>query len=113
MWVRTRTSIHVPPTTQPCRGIETYVSPCLAASIGVFFRAKLVEDLRDAGVTVMIVMLTADSQHTYLEEAEHFRLGSLHLDQIIDQLGAKINVELPGIIAHFLTACREIGILRQ
>jgi len=58
-------------------------------------------------------MLAEDSQHIYLKEFERFHSGSLHFDQIIEQLGVKINVELPRIIAHFLTACREIGIPQQ
>jgi len=85
----------------------------LVARVGVFFHRNGVEDFRDTGVIVMIAMLTADSQHTYLEEAEHLHPGSLHLDQIIEQFQAKINAELPEIIAHFLTACREAGIPRR
>jgi len=96
--------------SQPCWGIETLASPCLVAFIGVIHRAHPAEDLADLGVTALIMMQTVDSQHLYLKEVEYFRSGSLHLDQILDQLGAKINAELPGIIAHFLTACREAGI---
>jgi serine/threonine protein kinase len=99
--------------SQPCWGIETLASPCLVAFIGVLLRARPAEDLADLGVAAVIAMLTADSQHIYLERVEHFRAESLHLDQIIEQLGASINAELPGIIAHFLTACREAGIPRR
>jgi len=94
----------------PRWGIETLASPCLVASIGVIHRAQPVQDLGDLGVAAAIAMMTADSQHIYLEEIEHFRSGSLHLDQIIEQLGAKINAELPRIIQEFLTACGKIGI---
>jgi hypothetical protein len=99
--------------SQPCRRIKTLASPCLVAFIGVIHRAQPAEDLADLGVTALIMMQTADSQHVYLKEVEYFRSGSPHLDQIINQLGAKINAELPGIIAHFLTACRESGIPRR
>jgi hypothetical protein len=99
--------------SQLCMGVDNYVRPCLVVRGGLFFRRNGVEDFRDNGLTVMIAMLTADSQHTYLEEAEHFHPGSLHLDQIIEQFQAKINAELPGIVAHFLTACKEIGVPRR
>jgi Protein tyrosine and serine/threonine kinase len=97
----------------PHWGIETLASPRLIASVGTVHRAKPTEDLAYLGVTLMLVMLAGDSQHIYLREFERFRAGSLHLDQILDQLNAKINAELPGILAHFLTACREHGIPRQ
>jgi hypothetical protein len=99
--------------SEPCWGIETLSSPRLVAFIGVIHRAHPTEDLADLGVTALIMMQTADSQHVYLKEVDFFRAGSLRLDQIIEELGAKINTELPGIIAHFLTACREIGVPRQ
>jgi serine/threonine protein kinase len=92
-------------------GVENYVSPCLAVRGGAFLRMK---DSRDIiGVIVTIAMLTADSQHTYFEQVEHFNPGSLHFDQIIEQFRAQIHTELRGIISHFLTACREIGVPRR
>jgi hypothetical protein len=99
--------------SEPCWGIETLASPCLVAFVGVIHRAQPAEDLADLGVIALIMMQTADSQHVYLKEVEYFRSESLHLDQIIDRLGAKINAELRGIIANFLTACRETGIPRR
>src|SRR5262249_45109818 len=92
--------------SEPYWGIETLASPCLAANIGVLHRAKPAADLSDLGVTVTLAMLSEDFQHNYIKEVEYFRAGSLHFDRIIDQLGAKINAELPRIIAHFLTACQ-------
>lgn len=99
--------------SQPCWGIETLASPWLTASIGVIHRAQPREDLHDLGVTVLLAMATPEAQHTYLDETELFRAGSLRLDQIIERLSAKINAEFPRIIALFLTACRETGIPRQ
>jgi serine/threonine protein kinase len=97
--------------SQFCLGVETYASPCLAVRGGVFLRRN---DFRDIiGVIVTIAMLTADSQHTYLELVEHFNPGSFHLSQIIEQFRAQINTELPEIISQFLTAYREIGVPRR
>jgi Protein kinase domain len=97
----------------PCWGIETLASPRLVASIGVVHRGPAAEDTTDFGVTAMLTMVTEGTQHVYLKEFEQFCAGSLQLDQIIETLSAKINTELPGFIAHFLTACREIGIPRD
>jgi hypothetical protein len=60
----------------------------------------------------VLALMTPDSQHTYMREFERFRPGSLRLDRIIEQLVSKINAALPAVIAHFLTACREMGIPR-
>ncbi|HCU97632.1 MAG TPA: hypothetical protein DHU96_34945 [Actinobacteria bacterium] len=97
----------------PCWGIETLASPLLVASIGVVHKLPSAEDTTDLGITAMLATLTKNSQHIYLQELEPFRSGSLQLDQAIDKLGRKINTELPAIIAHFLTTCREIGIPRK
>jgi serine/threonine protein kinase len=99
--------------SMPCWGIDTIISPWLAAIVGVAHRTRPAEDLSDLGVWVIIAVMTEDSQHNYLDEFEHFRAGSLHFDQVVAQLAAKINSELPGIIQEFLTACGKIGIPRR
>ncbi|MGH4015914.1 MAG: protein kinase domain-containing protein [Pseudonocardiaceae bacterium] len=96
----------------PRWGIETLSSPWLAASIGVVHRAQPEEDLEDLAVTAVLAMMTPDSQHTYIQEHRHFRPGSLRLDQIMGELKAQFDRELPGIIAHFLTTCKQIGVSR-
>lgn len=98
--------------SQPCWGIETLSSPWLAASIGVAHRAQPEEDLEDLAVTALLTMMTPGSQHNYVQEHRNFRPGSLQLDQIIGELKAQFDRELPGIIAHFLTACKQIGASR-
>jgi hypothetical protein len=91
-------------------GIETLSSPWLATSIGVVHRAQPEADLKDLAVTIVLAMMTPDSQHNYIQEFKPFRPESFQLDHIIDELRARFDRELSDIIAHFLTNCGQIGI---
>ena len=61
----------------------------------------------------MIATVTERTQHTYFQQLEPFRTGSPQLELAIAKLNAKINTELPAIIAHYLTTCREQGVPRN
>jgi hypothetical protein len=97
----------------PCWGIETLASPILVAAIGIHHKLPSFEETTELAITATIAVLTGSSQHTYLQEMEQCRSGSITLDQAIDKLESKINTELPTIIARFLTTCREIGVPRK
>jgi hypothetical protein len=64
-------------------------------------------------IVFVLALMTPDAQHTYMQEFERFRPGSLSLEPIIGQLAAKVRDQLPEIIFHFLTACREKGVPRS
>jgi hypothetical protein len=97
----------------PCWGIETLTSPILDAAIGIHHKLPSFEETTDLAITATIAALTESSQHTYLQEMEQCRSGSVTLDQAIDKLESEINTKLPTIIAKFLTTCREIGVPRK
>jgi hypothetical protein len=71
-------------------GIETLSSPWLATSIGVVHRAQPEADLKDLAVTIVLAMMTPDSQHNYIQEFKPFRPESLQLDHIIGELKATV-----------------------
>lgn len=98
--------------TSPCWGIEHLSSPWLAANIGVVHRTQPDEDLENLAVTVVLAMMTSDSQHNYIRELKHFKPGSLRLDRIIGELKTQLDRELPGIIAHFLTTYGQTKVPR-
>src|SRR5262249_17246392 len=98
--------------TIPCWGIGTIASPWLAAAIGGVHRSQPVPDLEDMCIVFVLALMTPDPQHSYMRDFERFQPGSLRLDRIIEQLVSKISATLPEIIAHFLTACKEMGISR-
>jgi hypothetical protein len=60
-------------------------------------------------VTVVLALMTPHSQHDYIRITESFRADSLGLDHIIERLRAQIDSNLPDIIAHYLTACKQSG----
>jgi hypothetical protein len=60
---------------------------------------------------VVLALMTPESQHIYLQITRNFRPDSLRLDHIIEEVRAEIDLQLPGIIAHFL-ACKETGVPR-
>jgi hypothetical protein len=97
----------------PCFGIETLASPCLVAAVGFLHGGTSAEETTDFAVTVLVATVTEDSQYSHLQELEPVRLGSLQLDRAINELSERINSELPGIIAQYLTICREIGVPRK
>jgi hypothetical protein len=97
----------------PCWGIETLASPRLVASIGVFFKLPSVEETTDLAITALFATVTEDSQQTLFQEIEILHAGPLQLDQAINNMSGKFNNELPAIIAHYLTTCREAGIPRN
>lgn len=98
--------------TSPCWGIEHLSSPWLAANIGVVHRTQPDEDLENLAVTVVLAMMTPDSQHNYIRELKHFKSGSLRLEQIIGELKTQLGRELPGIVAHFLTTYGQTRVPR-
>jgi serine/threonine protein kinase len=97
----------------PCWGIDTLASPILVAAIGIHHKLPSFEETTDLAITATIAVLTESSQHSYLQEMEQCRSGSVTLDQAIDKLESEINTKLPTIIAKFLTTCREIGVPRK
>lgn len=94
-------------------GIDTIASPWLAAAIGAVHRSQPAPDLEDMAVVFVLALMTPGAQHTYMQEFERFRPGSLSLDPIIAQLAVRIRNKLPEVIAQFLTACREKGVPRS
>jgi hypothetical protein len=86
-------------------------SPWLAGSVGIAHRAHPKADLEDLVVTVVLALITPESQHIYLQITRNFRPDSLGLDHIIEEVRAEIDLQ-PGIIAHFLEACKETGVPR-
>jgi hypothetical protein len=84
----------------------------LTANVGVVHRAQPDKDLEDLAVTVILATMTPKSQHNYIRELKNFKPGSLRLDRIIEELKAQLDKELPNIIAHFLTTCRQATVPR-
>jgi serine/threonine protein kinase len=99
-------------TTTPCFGIENLRSPLLIAAIGVFRKLPEPEGKTNLLLGAMLATVTEHAHHTYFQQLEPFRAGSPQLDHAIATLSAKINTELPAIIAHYLTTCRKEGIPR-
>ena len=97
----------------PCWGIETLASPHLVASIGIFFELPSVEETTGRAITVLFATVTEDSQQTLFQEVETLHGGPLQLDRAIDKMSGKISTELSGVIAHYLTTCREAGVPRN
>jgi serine/threonine protein kinase len=98
--------------TTPCFGIDTLASPLLIAAIGVVRELSEPEDTTHLLLGAMLATVTEQAQHTYFQQLEPFRAGSPQLDHAIATLSARINAELPAIIAHYLATCRKEGIPR-
>lgn len=96
----------------PSWGISTTASPWIAASLGVVHRSQPETDLEDMAVTVILAIMTPETQQNYLDEFRPFQPGSLEVNQIISELNHKIAEVLPQIVADFLTACQNSGVPR-
>jgi serine/threonine protein kinase len=98
--------------TLPTWGIGSLASPWLSAAIGAVHRSQPIQDLDDMAVVFILARMTAESQDDYIREFKRFRPGSLSLDRAIAEIASMITEMLPGIIADFLTACKESGVPR-
>jgi hypothetical protein len=70
------------------------------------FRSGTTGEREDAKVILILVTITLDSRHTYLELSEDFRIGSLGIQHAITEIQRKVSEVLPEVIADFLSRCK-------